>query len=86
MGDDGYSGVVLSAKGLTPALVISFGGNEKRFLDLLTFLEEGQHRVVVGSASTPKGWRELKNLECSINFDARGNGSSHGKGCAILRV
>ncbi len=45
----------------------------KMFLDLLAVLEEGHHEVV-GSASTPKGRRELKNLECSINFDARGIG------------
>jgi hypothetical protein len=39
-----------------------------------------------GSASKPKGRRKFKNLECSINFDARGSGSSRGKGRIILRV
>jgi hypothetical protein len=52
-------------------------------MDLLTVLEEGQHLTVVGSASTPKRRKELKNLKCSINFDARGNGSSQGKGKAF---
>jgi hypothetical protein len=28
----------------------------------------------------PKGKREFKNLECSINFDARCSGSNRGKG------
>lgn len=82
-GDDSYSEEVLSAKGLVPLWGSPLGGIEKRLLDLLTFLEEGQHREVVGSASTPKGRRELKNLECYINFDTRGNGSSRGKGRAI---
>jgi hypothetical protein len=77
---------VPSAKELALTLGISFGGNEKSFLNLLTILEEEQHREVVGSASTPKGRRELKNLECSINFDARGIGSSRGKDKAILQV
>jgi hypothetical protein len=76
VGDDGYSEVMQSAKEFAPFLGISFGGNEKRLLDILTFLEEGQHREVVGSASKPKGRMELKNLECSSNFDTRGNGSS----------
>lgn len=31
-----------------------------------------------------KGIRELKNLECSINFDARGVGSSWVKGKRAL--
>lgn len=52
-------------------------------MDLLTFLEEGLHHEVVGSASTPKGRKELKNLKCYINFDTRGNGYSRGKGRAI---
>jgi hypothetical protein len=78
VGVDGYSEVVVSAMGIAPALGITFGGNEKRFMDLLNVLEEGQHREDEGFVSKPKGWRERKNLECSINFDARGNGSSRG--------
>jgi hypothetical protein len=33
-----------------------------------------------------EGRRELKNLECSINFDARGDSSSPGKGKRVLSV
>lgn len=43
-------------------------------MDLLSVLEEGQHQEDEGFVSKPKGWREWKNLECSINFNARGNG------------
>jgi hypothetical protein len=40
------------------------------------------------SVSTPKfkGSREVKNLECSINYDARGFGFSRGKGKSALVV
>jgi hypothetical protein len=72
MGNVGYSEVVLSAK-IFPILGISCGGNEKRFLDLLTVLEEGQCQEVMVSISKQKGRRELINLECSINFDVRGD-------------
>jgi hypothetical protein len=46
-GDDGYSEVVLSAVGLAPSLGLSFGGNDKRLLELFSSLEVGQHREVV---------------------------------------
>jgi hypothetical protein len=50
-----------------------FQGIEKGFLDFLTLIDEGQHSV-----STPKkkGKREVNNLGCLINFDAKGVGSS----------
>jgi hypothetical protein len=37
--------------------------------------------IVLASVSSSKfkGSREVKNLECSINYDARGLGSSRGK-------
>jgi hypothetical protein len=52
-------------------------GIEKGFLDFLTLVDEGQRYVF-----TPKqkGKRKVKNLECSINFDARGVGSSRVRG------
>jgi hypothetical protein len=56
---------------------ISFQGTEKGFLDFLTLVDEGQHFV---SAPKKKRKREVKNLECSINFDARGAGSSQVRG------
>jgi hypothetical protein len=52
-------------------------GIEKGFLDLLTLVDEGQYFV---SALKKKGKREVNNLECSINFDARGVGSSQVRG------
>jgi hypothetical protein len=41
--------------GFAPTLGISFGGNEKRFLDLLTIIEKGRHREDEGFVSKPKG-------------------------------
>jgi hypothetical protein len=52
-------------------------GIEKGFLDLLTLVDEEQFSVF---ALKKKGKREVKNLECSINFDARGVGSSRVRG------
>jgi hypothetical protein len=65
----------------------SYGGNEKGFLDFLALIDEGQCQEVSVPASKLKGFREIKNLECSINFDARGVGSSRVKGkraCAVV--
>jgi hypothetical protein len=56
---------------------VSFKGTEKGFIDFLTLVDKGQHSV---SAPKKKGNREVKNLECSINFDAKGVGSSRVKG------
>jgi hypothetical protein len=86
VGVDGYSEVVVSAMGIAPAMGITFGRNEKRFMDMLSVLEERQHRKDEDSVLKPKGWRERKHLECFINFDARANGSSWGKSSASLRV
>jgi len=52
-------------------------GIETGFLDLLTLVDEEQFSVF---ALKKKGKREVKNLECSINFDARGVGSSRVRG------
>ena len=65
---------------------ISYGGDEKGFLDFLTLVDEGQQQEFSVFASKPKGRRGLKNLEFSINFDARGVGSSRGKGKRALAV
>jgi hypothetical protein len=56
---------------------VSFKGAEKGFLDFLTLVDEGQCSV---SAPKQKGKREVKNLECLINLDARGVGSSRVRG------
>jgi hypothetical protein len=65
-------------------LGISYGGDEKGFLDLLSDIEEGHKREGVfaderGSVLKSKGWRERKNLECSLNFDVGSIGSSRVK-------
>lgn len=74
VGDVGHSKVVQCAMEIFPVLGISC--RMKKTLDLLTILEEEQRHEVMVSPSEPKGRRELKNMECSINFDARGDCSS----------
>lgn len=61
-------------------LGISCEGNEKKLLELLTVLDEEQRHEVLASPSKPKGRKELKNLECSINFDGISDTSRQGKG------
>jgi hypothetical protein len=73
---DGYSEAVVKSLGVAQALGISFGGHKKRFLDLMSVIEKCQNRGDGGSVSKPKGWRELKNLECSLNFDVGSIGSN----------
>jgi hypothetical protein len=80
---DGLEGGVVHTKAVKDAKLcfstmgISYMGSEEGFLDFLTLVDEGQNSV-----STPKKKmnREVKNLECSINFDARGVGSSRFRG------
>jgi hypothetical protein len=60
-------------------LGVSHEGNVKGFLDFMTRID-AEHRLEASvSSSKFKGSREVKNLECSINYDARGLGSSRGK-------
>jgi hypothetical protein len=65
---------------------ISYGGDEKCFLDLLTLIDEGQRQDDHISAPKPKWSRQVKNLECSINFDATSVCSSRSKGKRALVV
>jgi hypothetical protein len=60
-------------------LGVSHEGNEKAFLDFMTLID-AEHRLEA-PVPTPKfkGCREVKNLECTINYDARGFGSNRGK-------
>jgi hypothetical protein len=71
--------------GTRVAAKIVLGSDEKGFLDFLAWTEDQRY----DSDSPPKkekkikrkkGKREVKNLECSINFDARGVGSSRVRG------
>jgi hypothetical protein len=83
LGDSSYSYWVLQCvKEIYPIVGISYAGHEEPFFALLTVIEEEYHREEIGSLSKLgiKGNRELRNLECSINYDARGKCSSHGKG------
>jgi hypothetical protein len=51
----------------------------KGFLDFMTLID-AEHRLEASvSSSKFKGSCEVKNLECSINYDARRFGSSRGK-------
>jgi len=57
----------------------SHEGNVKGFLDFMTLID-AEHRLEAPVSSCKfKGGCEVKNLECSINYDARGFGSSRGK-------
>jgi hypothetical protein len=58
------------------------GVDEKSLLNLFSAIEEDQYHEEGVSISNSKGKRELKNLECSINFEVRGCGSSRVKGKA----
>lgn len=56
-------------------------GHKLQLLALLTFLEEEHRNGALGALSSngTKSKREVKNLESSINYDARGSCSSRGK-------
>ena len=86
VGVGGYSEFVLSEMGAVPIMGLSFGGDEKRLTDLFSVIKEGRYLEDGVSVSKPKGKRELKILECSLNFDAGGSGSSRRKGKTVLRV
>jgi hypothetical protein len=91
VGANGYPETVANAMAIAPFLGISCGGDEKEFLDLLSDIEEGHQQEGVfaeegGSVLKSKGWRERKNLECSLNFDVGSIGSSQIKNRACLRV
>ena len=55
-------------------------GHKMQLMALLTFVEEERRNNVMvnTSSSGTKGKREMRNLECSVNYDARSVHSSHG--------
>jgi hypothetical protein len=67
--------VIQCANEIYPILGMSFASHNLQLLAFLTCLEE-EHRI--GDKCT-KGKREIKNLESSINYDAKGSCSNHGK-------
>jgi hypothetical protein len=46
------------------------GGMRRVFWIFLALIDEGQRQEVSVHASKLKGYREITNLKCSINFDA----------------
>jgi hypothetical protein len=66
------------------ALGVSHEGNEKDILDFMA-LFNAEHRLE-DPVSIPKfkRSREVKNLDCTINYDARGFGSKRGKARGLL--
>jgi hypothetical protein len=57
-------------------LGVSHKGNVKGFLYFMTIID-AKHRLDAHVSSPKfKGSRKMKNLECSINYDARGFDSS----------
>lgn len=78
----GYSDrVIQHVNAIYPILGISFNGHNLQLLDFLSFIEEECRIEEEGALSCrgKKGIREVKNLECSINYEARGSCSSRGK-------
>jgi hypothetical protein len=61
------------------AMEISFEGNKKGFLNVMAQVVEGQRLEVPVSTPNTKENRELHNLECDINYDARSLGSTRSK-------
>jgi hypothetical protein len=60
-------------------LGVSHEGNVKSFVEFMTLIDAKHHLEALVSSYKFKKSREVKNLECSINYDARGFGSSQGK-------
>jgi len=60
-------------------LEVSHEGNVKDFWNLMSKIDEEQLQEFSGSTPKFKGSRDVKNLECLINYDVRGFGSSQGK-------
>jgi hypothetical protein len=52
---------------------LSWGGDDKRMLNLLSGIEKEKWEL---AAPKVKGKRELKNLDCSLNFEASSRRSS----------
>jgi hypothetical protein len=59
VGEEGYSKRVLEAMKCAPVVGMSWGGDDKKLLDLFSAMENKEPKV--------KGLRELKNLDCSMS-------------------
>ena len=72
--------VTQCASEIYPIVGISYVGHKLQLLALLTFLEGERcnNKMVANLSSGTEGMREINNLECLVNYDARGLSSSHG--------
>jgi hypothetical protein len=70
-----FDWVIQCANEIYPIVGVSYMGHKLQLLALLTFLEEEHRNEEVGALSSggTKGKREVKNLESSINYNARGS-------------
>jgi hypothetical protein len=73
--------VVKVAERIHSKVGVTYVGQKWEFMGLLTFLEKERFKELEAqSLSANRMNREVKNLECSINYDNRGDGqSSRGK-------
>jgi hypothetical protein len=71
-----YSKEVIRTMNFTPVVELSWGGDDKRMLNLLSGIEKEKRELV---APKVKGKRELKNLEYSLNIEASCQRSSQAK-------
>jgi hypothetical protein len=76
MPTEGYPKEVIRTLNFAPVVGLSWGGEDKRMLNLLSEIEKEKREL---AAPKVKGKRELKNLECSLNFEASGKRSSQAK-------
>jgi hypothetical protein len=58
-GVEGYSKEVLDMMNVAPVVGMSWGGDDKKLLDLFSIMDKGEQEA--------KGTRELKNLDYSIS-------------------
>jgi hypothetical protein len=56
---EGYSKEVLDMMNVAPVVGMSWGGDDKKLLDLFSVTDKREQKA--------KGMRELKNLDCSIS-------------------
>jgi hypothetical protein len=78
VGFDGSLGVAFDHSFCFNTLGVSHEGNVEGFLDLMAQVDAKCLEASVFTFKS-KGSREVKNLGCKINYDARGSGSSRGK-------
>jgi len=83
-----FDWVIQCANEIYPIVGISYVGHKQQLLALLTFLEEERRNEEVGAllSGGAKGKREVKNLESSVNYDARGSCSIRGKRWGVIQL